>query len=220
MKKLLLLCLLCGLIASCSKDNDYEGDDSVRIGEVTPVYLQYYIAGYIDAPWNIVTLENGVMRITPDEEDYKLYQPLENGENKQKFVELAKQKGDVSYNRDDYDPLYTTRVCAVNDYKEIRIVCLNQDLDAKHPRGTNLADIMKIYLKSYADYIRNEYSGESYKIICKNVNELTPDDLTLFCVYDTELYFDTTPEPGEYEMKITMVTTEGNEQTVTFSVTY
>lgn len=222
MRNLLILCLLC-FMGGCGKDENGSNKDE-PVGDLRLIHLQSYIIRYIDAPIELFASIDGkeVITIGPSEEKYTIYQCAEIGGNKDSaegFLEISKQKGDISYDRKDYFLNYMIRDCYVNDFQKIKVVCLNQDLDAKHPRGSDLGDITIIRLRSYRDYIHNGYKGEEFKDIKKYVTDLTPEDLTLFCVWKTTLQFENPLTPGkEYEMQVTIVTTEGEENTATCKI--
>lgn len=211
--------MLCCL-ASCSSNNDEEGTEP-RIGEESKVYLQSYVIRYVDASLELI--QSGgfgydKLRLSFKYNKDQCYTAPEvggEGENAKRFAEIATQKGDISYNQGDISVGYMERVCPIDDYKKVKIVCLNKEINAEHPKGSDLGDIMQIYLLSYADYIHNGYKGDLSKEIEKHISELTSKDLTLFNISKVAMWFDTLPAPGEYEMQITMVKTNGEEQTAT-----
>lgn len=230
MKRLLFISIMVGLMAvSC---NDKDGNEPIRcVGEL--VFVKSYLNSYASAPWQlkfwkadytyVYTPHNFHLNFIPTELKEYTNPELGGMPSSGKFLQLAERNGDRTYDQ----WIYTTEgfgACADN-YKEIRMVCLNRAWDAAHPAGALLNDLMEVKFSTCGDYVRNGYQarepyivGETYKSYNAYrkmpMTELTPAFLEMVG-YEFTFYFAELPEPGQYEVQVTMVTTEDVEQTAT-----
>lgn len=95
------------------------------------------------------------------------------------------------------------------------MVCKNRDLDASHPAGTLIDDLMMVWTLSYAKYVQNNYTGDEYVTIDKPVSELREGDLTMIKSW-LHLYFAKPVQTGiDYKMEVTLETTEGMSYVLT-----
>jgi hypothetical protein len=196
--------------------------------DVSKVFLKSYIIGYVDSSvsWEIsqtnhlsgdISINLSVIIDDFGKQVYRAPELGSEGENAQRFIDAAEKNSDRSYNREDVFLSYMDRICSIDKFKMIKIICLNRNWDSNHPQGSDLGDIVTTHILSYADYIRNHYVGESYHIIKKTVSELSLDDLAMFTVYGVNsprFYFDVIPVPGKYEIQVTLLTCSGEERVV------
>lgn len=220
MKASVIVIFLC-FIASCNKKD-------ACMDDVSKVFLKSYIIGYVDScvSWEIsqtnhlsgdISINLSVIIDDFGKQVYRAPELGSEGENAQRFIDAAEKNSDRSYNREDVFLSYMDRICSIDKFKMIKIICLNRNWDSNHPQGSDLGDIVTTHILSYADYIRNHYAGESYHIIKKTVSELSLDDLAMFTVYGVNsprFYFDVIPVPGKYEIQVTLLTCSGEERVV------
>lgn len=190
---------------------------------MSKVFLKSYIIGYVDSnvSWEIsqtnhlsgdISINLSVMIDDFGKQVYRAPELGSEGENAKRFIDVAEKNSDRSYNREDVFMSYMDRICSVDNFEKIKIVCLNRNWDSRHPQGSDLGDIVTTHILSYANYIRNRYAGEPYHIIKKVASELSLDDLTMITVYGVNsptFYFDVIPLPGSYEIQVTLLTCLG-----------
>lgn len=232
MRRLILFCILTTLFVSCSKEGGTE-TPLPKPPEIATRFLHSFVPSYISfdksnvilsdiyAPSMVILIKDPIGYSSPD-----VYKVDEEGARA--FEQIAQRNGDTSFNREDSEIAVESRRCFAENFKEIHLVCTNQNLDSAHPAGALLDDIVRMEGVSYNEYVRSGYQEEyarmsEYHVISKRLSEVSTDELAMLSVWIGHgPYFhfpDGIFKPGvTYELKVTMITTEGMEKTVTGSI--
>lgn len=198
---------------SCEKVE--EGGDSPN------VYVESYIPFYVE-PDSLVL--NGmwydsVPGVGIRVEGKTIYQ--NHNSDKIQYEALAKKYGDVGFNR----KAAIGRDGAISVAIDSISVISDVDVDASHPKGTELYDIVKLYSKNYYYYIKSGYKEEFAKNDVEHyklISEYTKDDLTvLFCKRGLEFHFDSTiAVSGTHNLTITIYFEGGKKLSTTQTVKF
>jgi hypothetical protein len=141
--------------------------------------------------------------------------------DKAQYEALAKKYGDVGFNR----KAAIGRDGAISVAIDSISVISDADIDASHPKGTELSDIVKLYSKNYYTYIKSGYKdeiaesdGEHYKFI----SEYTKEDFSLmYCKQGLEFLFDSTiVVKGIHNLTITIYFENGKILSATQSINF
>ena len=104
------------------------------------------------------------------------------GADKDWFNALCNKYGDVSYPNKQGIGMYGQYAfipqCITPDLVSIDVKA-NIDFDADHPAGSSLADIMRIRLTSFYDFVRAGYKNEDNGFKDRALSELTSEDLMM-----------------------------------------
>ena len=161
--------------SSCDKNEDEGNNNSGVATEYAESCIPYYVV-----PDTLVLKEGKYLDSEPVVpicvEGKCIYQNHDS--DKAQYEALAKKYGDIGYNR----KTSIGREGAISVAIDSISVVSDADIDASHPKGTELSDIVKLYSKNYYTYIKSGYKdeiaesdGEHYKFI----SEYTKEDLTL-----------------------------------------
>ncbi len=216
MRKIRLLLLASALLSACSTSDE------------EMIYMHSYIWLYEDTPPTLwankfeINSPKGLLYLyctfIGEREISEYYTAPElgnsHGKDAERFLEIAERNGDRTYDRYVNIAVSAGATCYAHNFKSMHVRCLNAAWDDAHPAGATLDDRIRIHYISYADYVRRGYpkGEESAKGYEKRLHELNETDLSMF-VSRIDLYFDSAPPAGSYEMEATFVTTEGEEKT-------
>ncbi len=102
------------------------------------------------------------LHIGPGKDATAIVTPDLNGEaGRGVYLRLAQRNGDTGYDRRYYTEFLPLRYCFADEIASVEAVCTNRALDAEHPAGTSLRDVMRIRFLSCAPYVRRSgYAGE------------------------------------------------------------
>ncbi len=218
MKTILLYTFALLLFAGCDKKISGDNDR---------IYMQSFIYEYVDNELSVYPYHNEhsvaernflFCRIHENNNSAVRYVAPElgwPGYDPKRFLEIATRNGDRSYNRYETFEQFSGRICCADNFKSMHVKCLNKAWDNVHPAGSSLDNIVTIEYSSIADYIRQGYpedfnwkKGYDRKVL----TDLAENDLSMIGT-SIDLYFDSTPPAGSYDMEVTLVTTDGVEKT-------
>ena len=205
-------------VASCDKNED---DGNNNNSGVANEYAESYIPYYVE-PDSLVL--NGmwydsVPGVGIRVEGKTIYQ--NHNSDKIQYEALAKKYGDVGFNR----KAAIGRDGAISVAIDSISVISDVDVDASHPKGAELSDIVKLYSKNYYTYIKSGYKdeiaesdGEHYKFI----SEYTKEDFSLmYCQRGLEFHFDSTVVVSEtYNLTITIYFENGKKLSTTQAINF
>ena len=202
----LFLALLLGGVSSCDRTREFF------------TFHRNYIQGYRTGDLNLYMAplkpgaEPAVTHFYMSAEEFISSQtdPVE-------FERLASRNGDVSYNRwINEDPVfYEFPVAFSYDFGSLHITS-EADWDEEHPAGTFLDDIVQVEMSSYAEYIRNGYTGPVEVCYKKLVSELTAEDLAIVSVSGFTFRFMRAPTlEREHTLIVSLTTADGKVYTGT-----
>lgn len=215
MRRILFFVFFLSLVGGCG---DREIADKIPPQIMMVSFIPYYED---NAPFNITPTSNGSLAGWFGDPDvhtggciYSAPELGSKGENAERFLDIAHRNGDRSYNRYENFYKYGNRSCCANNYREVRVKCLNAAWDQSHPAGSSLDDLFAIEYSSYAEYVCKGYLEHVQKLQTyrKTLSVLDESDMTMIKP-NFSLYYDSTPPPGSYEIEVTLVTTEGVEKT-------
>ena len=213
MKRILIFCLIGMLFGGC---DDLKDQDMVFMHSYIPFYIENSWTAH---PYKKDVSNTGKYYLLCSLNGGTVYRAPElggTGENAERFLAIAEQNGDRTYDREVNVLVENLPRCSADNYTELRVRCLNAAWDNGHAAGTDLSDIAVVEYVSYAAYVRcgypkGEASAKGYK---KRLQELKDTDLSMItdAIY---IYFTNLPPAGSYEMEVTFVTTEGEEKSAT-----
>lgn len=197
--------------------------DEVEEGWDSPyVYVESYIPYYVN-PDSLALNESWKYHSEPGIvltiKGRDIYQNIDS--DKTQYMVLAKKYGDIGFNR----KAAKGREGAISLAIDSISVVSDADIDASHPKGTELSDIVKLYSKNYYTYIKSGYKdeiaesdGEHYKFI----SEYTKEDFSLmYCKQGLEFLFDSTiVVKGIHNLTITIYFENGKILSATQSINF
>lgn len=139
--------------------------------------------------------------------------------NRETFLSYAKQYNDVSY----HQSVYEGRRNVMNDMslaEPIRSISVvsDMDMDAVHPAGTSLNDIIYFSAASPKNFILNGYPkvetnepgyDYGYQLVQGFLSELDPEDLVLLDIHDIYIDFPEVPLIKEHNFTVTVTFANG-----------
>ena len=181
MKKIFRQIVRCvGLISilafasSCDKNEDEGNNNSGVATEYAESCIPYYVV-----PDTLVLKEGKYLDSAPVVticvEGKCIYQNHDS--DKAQYEALAKKYGDIGYNR----KTSIGREGAISVAIDSISVVSDADIDASHPKGTELSDIVKLNTRSHYLFIKSGYkdTNDQYTDKDKFISEYTKEDLTL-----------------------------------------
>lgn len=131
--------------------------------------------------------------------------------NKELYNLLAKKYGDIGFNNNralESDGAISVAIDSIS-------VVSDADIDASHPKGTELSDIVKLNTRSFYRYIKSGYkeSQDQYSDKDKLISEYTKEDFTLL-FYNRGLVFhfdSATVIKGTHNLTITVFFEDGKK---------
>ena len=200
----LFLTLLLGCVCSCDRTRELLS------------FHQNYIQGYRTGELSLYT---AFLRPEEEPEITRFYMGAEEYISPQtdpvEFERLASRNGDVSYNQwINEDPVfYKQPVAFAYDFGSLHITS-NADWDTEHPAGSLLDDIMQVEMSSYAEYIRNGYTGPVEVCHKKLASELSAEDMAIVSdSYFTIRFMRAPTLEREHTLTVTLTTTDGKVYT-------
>ncbi|WP_300897322.1 hypothetical protein [uncultured Alistipes sp.] len=155
MKNYALLLLAAVLCFGCS-----DGSDD-RVGNKThSVLMHHFVTAYVRCTTFSLSYSDDALHIGPGKDATAIVTPDLNGEQDEEYLRLAQRNGDTGYDRRYYTEFLPLRYCFADEIASVEAVCTNRALDAEHPAGTSLRDVMRIRFLSCAPYVRSGYAGE------------------------------------------------------------
>lgn len=142
-------------------------------------------------------------------------------EELQEFARLSERNGDTSYNQETvYHPGHNE--CFADNFRHVQVVCTNRDIDAAHPAGTPLNDLLIACITTYGPYVRSGYQGKEWRVIEKPLPELTLADMEMILTGSGFEFRFASPSglSGSYDLQATITTTDGEEKLATGTVEF
>ena len=135
--------------------------------------------------------------------------------DKARYEVLAKKYGDIGYNRN----ASIGRQGAISVAIDSISVVSDVDIDASHPKGSELSDIVKLNTRSYYLFIKSGYkeTNDQYTDKDKFISEYTKEDFTLlFNRHGLMFHFDSTMAvKGNPNLTITIYFEDGKKLSTT-----
>ena len=205
-------------VASCDKNEDEGNNNSGVANEYAESYIPYYVE-----PDSLVSKFGMWLDSVPGVGIRVKGKSIDQNRtsDKAQYEALAKKYGDVGFNR----KAAIGRDGAISVAIDSISVVSDADIDASHPKGTELSDIVKLYSKNYYTYIKSGYKdeiaesdGEHYKFI----SEYTKEDFSLmYCKQGLEFLFDSTiVVKGIHNLTITIYFENGKILSATQSINF
>ena len=160
--------------SSCDKNEDEGNNNSGVATEYAESCIPYYVV-----PDTLVLKEGKYLDsepvVTICVEGKCIYQNHDS--DKAQYEALAKKYGDIGYNR----KTSIGREGAISVAIDSISVVSDADIDASHPKGTELSDIVKLNTRSHYLFIKSGYkdTNDQYTDKDKFISEYTKEDLTL-----------------------------------------
>lgn len=140
--------------------------------------------------------------------------------DKARYEALAKKYGDIGYNR----KTSIGREGAISVAIDSISVVSDVDIDASHPKGTELSDIVKLNTRSHYLFIKSGYkeTNDQYTDKDKFISEYTKEDLTLlFNRHGLIFHFDNTMAlKGAQDLAITIYFENGKILSTTQAINF
>ena len=201
--------------ASSCKEDVEEGWDSPY------VYVESYIPYYVE-PDSLTLKEGRWLDIEPgvaiNVKGRVIYQNQDS--DKEQYEVLAKEYEDVGYN--NKAPI--GREGAISVAIDSISVVSDVDIDASHPKGTELSDIVKLNTRSYYLFVKSGYKDttDQYTYKDKFISEYTKEDFTLLLNrHGLGFHFDNTKVvKGTHNLTISIYFENGKKLSTTQTVKF
>ncbi|MBS7363881.1 MAG: hypothetical protein KIH03_08735 [Paludibacteraceae bacterium] len=196
--------------------------DEVEEGWDSPyVYVESYIPYYVN-PDSLALNESWKYHSEPGIvltiKGRDIYQNIDS--DKTQYMVLAKKYGDIGFNR----KAAKGREGAISLAIDSISVVSDADIDASHPKGTELSDIVKLNTRSYYLFITSGYkdTNDQYTDKDKFISEYTKEDFSLlFNKHGLGFHFDNLDEiKGTHNLTISIYFENGKKLSAIQSINF
>ena len=203
--------------SSCDKNEDEGNNNSGVATEYAESCIPYYVV-----PDTLVLKEGKYLDsepvVTICVEGKCIYQNHDS--DKAQYEALAKKYGDIGYNR----KTSIGREGAISVAIDSISVVSDADIDASHPKGTELSDIVKLNTRSYYLFITSGYkdTNDQYTDKDKFISEYTKEDFSLlFNKHGLGFHFDNLDEiKGTHNLTISIYFENGKKLSAIQSINF
>ena len=203
--------------SSCDKNEDEGNNNSGVATEYAESCIPYYVV-----PDTLVLKEGKYLDsepvVTICVEGKCIYQNHDS--DKAQYEALAKKYGDIGYNR----KTSIGREGAISVAIDSISVVSDVDIDASHPKGTELSDIVKLNTRSHYLFIKSGYkdTNDQYTDKDKFISEYTKEDFTLLLNrHGLGFHFDNTKVvKGTHNLTISIYFENGKKLSTTQTVKF